>query len=82
MNYKLALACIPALTIALAGNLSVSHAAQPAKLTACSLLPDGDIKEFAMGKGNSKVELTVFHDKRPNLDVAKELAEKVFKRLR
>lgn len=178
MNYKLALACIPALTIALFCDPSNSHAASPAKLAACSLFTEGDIKEFAMGKhdrksdpdschitvfnedsgiyirylhltvlqlppdikdpnfardsvsqsfkndqqdggkplkcsiagaphlacldvaspmgsfkpgqraarvilgkGNSKVELTVFHDKRPNLDVAKELAEKVFKRM-
>ena len=177
MNLNLALACIPALTIALFGNPSDLHAAQSAKLTACSLITDGDAKEFAvgafdrsslsdtackidvmadgfvvrylyltisplppdikdpnyardsvsqrlkndqqdggkplkcsitgathfgcldvaspmgsfkpgqraarvlLGKGNTVVELTVFHDKRPNLDMAKDLAEKVFKRL-
>jgi len=35
---------------ALLGAASVTHAAQPAKLTACSLIPDGDATEFAMGK--------------------------------
>jgi hypothetical protein len=178
MNHKLALACIPPLLVALFGATSETHAAGPAKLTACSLITDADVKEFAMGKyerksdpdschitvfnedggiyirylyltvlklppdikdpnfakdsvsqsfkndqqdggkplkcsiagathyacldvaspagsfkpgqraarvmlgkGTTKVELTVFHDKRPNLDVAKELAEKVFKRM-
>lgn len=50
MNRKFALACIPALTIALFGNPSDVRAAQPAKLTACSLITDGDAKRFAMGK--------------------------------
>jgi len=35
---------------ALLGAAFATHAAQPAKLTACSLIPDGDATQFAMGK--------------------------------
>lgn len=46
-----------------------------------SFKPGQRAAHIILGKGDYIVSLTVIHDKRPNLDVAKELAEKIFKQL-
>jgi hypothetical protein len=46
-----------------------------------SFKPGQRAVQVLAGKGNTSISLTLFHDKRPNLEVAKELAEKIVKRL-